>query len=285
MNRDIIPENQIIVALDTNIFRQLCYNTFNWVGTFEKMAKNGYHFCFTDVALAELINQHERGSICGKQWENCLNQTSRFISKELPVLPGKKHLFNMAGIQYKNDNNDFDSEFIKEYSQALWEYFLSESNSFYYNGVEYSIKAELNKAEEELEKERSKWIDLVDVFINDDKPFKFSPKSMDDETISSPALSIKLDLYYKYICDVSIRCKQSKDSYNPKAKKKKNDGIDFLLTHVLALPALLCTVDDKFYNTLKALDSYQTNWIYKPDELALSWLSKTVNKPEWSKNE
>lgn len=159
MSRFIIPEDEVVVTLDTGVIRNLCHDTPAWVEIFEDMAKHGYHFCLSDVLLAEIVNQFERGSITETQWQNCIRQVAQFVSKKLPFLPGKRQLFNMSGIREKDVHYDFDPEFEERYSQAIWTYLSSATDVgflknhavvFSANGQKYKCKLQFGDAEQAL---------------------------------------------------------------------------------------------------------------------------------------
>ncbi len=65
--RKTLPPELSVVALDTNVFRALCYEKSSWLATFERMAADGYAFCLADAALAEPTNQFARGSFTADQ--------------------------------------------------------------------------------------------------------------------------------------------------------------------------------------------------------------------------
>jgi len=65
MPRFFIDENRVIIALDTNVIRELCYNDPSWLPIFVEMSQNEYDFCFTDHLFAEFLIQLQRASIRG----------------------------------------------------------------------------------------------------------------------------------------------------------------------------------------------------------------------------
>ena len=98
MNRAIIPKSKIIISLDTNIIRNLCYKEHNWVDDFYEMSKENYFFCLPDYSLFEFINQFVKKSgktIPLKIFQKGIKQFARFISPDLPVLFGGKRLFQL----------------------------------------------------------------------------------------------------------------------------------------------------------------------------------------------
>jgi len=297
VSRSIIPEDEISVALDNLIIRNFSCDTPAWLDTFEEMANNKCHFSITDASLAELVNQFERGSVTEEEWAQIISHTSRFISKRLPVLPGKKQLFQMIGVHVCDAGNDFDPFFEAVYSQALWSYCSELRNSndlqekkfkFSYRGEEYGDDFCSGEIEEELMRERVCWVDAINQFSSNDKVSGNTVEILDAIKVgidfwssSTPPLFIRLNLVFQYLLHVIEDKSRSKQPYNPKAKSKKNDGIDFLLSFALAIPALLCTGDKKLIARVGRLSSYQKKWVLKPEELAEAWVSGTFLRPCW----
>lgn len=104
-------------------------------------------------------------------------------------------------------------------------------------------------------------------------------QEIDKVLISTPAFSIRADLLLGYLAQMSTRAAKEKEPYNPSSKKKRNDGLDFLIAHALIIPSRVCS-NDKL-NALKAVDSFQNDWIITPERLVELWKNKQLNKLEW----
>ena len=104
-------------------------------------------------------------------------------------------------------------------------------------------------------------------------------QEIDKVLISSPAFSIRADLLLGYLAQMSTRAAKEKEPYNPSSKKKRNDGLDFLIAHALMIPSRICS-NDKL-NSLKAVNSFQNDWIVTPERLVELWESKQLEKLEW----
>jgi hypothetical protein len=59
----------------------------------------------------------------------------------------------------------------------------------------------------------------------------------------------------------------TENKYNPYAKSHKGDALDFYNLKLLAVPAFLCTADQRLKNVVQAVESWQERWIVTPSEL------------------
>jgi hypothetical protein len=296
MARHFIAEERTIVALDTTVLRDLCYEEPPWLAALGEMSRHRYEFCLADNVVAEIVAQLERTSITDAQYQLAMARVATFVSRLLPVLPGK--FFLRCMIDALEDGEMFEPREVRVFSLASWD-LLSKSKSLadLQEGIEYNdgprsirVSAKDNLADMALQEERDHWIAHL-------KQYDFLPKgelpkhsddilakmreAIDDKVNVEPKLSVRLDLALRQMQRQVEARTRTKDPYNPEAHKKRNDGIDFTLTFALMLPALLCTSDGTYCTTLRQLPSFQTPWVYKPDELTAAWSTKTVVRPLW----
>lgn len=97
-----------------------------------------------------------------------------------------------------------------------------------------------------------------------------------------PDITIRAELLLKYLATIVARSAKTKEPYNPTSSKRKNDGIDFLFLLGLVLPARICSKDS--LKIIKGLDSFQSNWIQTPDEIAIQWRDDMLTKLSWPSN-
>jgi hypothetical protein len=163
--------------------------------------------------------------------------------------------------------------------------------TFFCKGKEYNACIDFENSEKLLKTERENWFNFIknyDSFPKNKIAFQKEVilngmKSALDDSFNGglPSLSIRLDILICYVVRRAEERNRLKRPYNPESKSKRNDGIDFLLTFAFILPALLCTCDKKISNSLKMLPSFQSRWIYRPEELASAWLNKQIVTPVW----
>lgn len=299
MNRLIIPEKETIITLDANIIRNLCYNKHNWVNDFHNMSNENYHFCLPDYALFEFVNQFIRNSISIDNYKNCIRQLSKFISPKMPILFGMKRLLQMTGVSKNVSETEFDPEYWRLYSKAIWEFVESADNltffddiklKFSVNNISYESKIEINKIEPSFQKEREEWIQFInnikrlsDYHLPNNKLEKIidMKESISKWLFGDSSYSERVDILAKYIYYYIQNQADLRFPYNPNSQKNKNDSIDFVISFFIILPSLICS-EDRFVVRFKNLNSYQSKWFYKPLELAEAWKNNSIIKPTFS---
>lgn len=298
MNRHIIPEKETIITLDANIVRNLCYKKYNWVNDFISMSNEDFNFCLSDYALFEFVNQFIRGSISIKEYINGINQLSKFISHKMPILFGMKRLIQMTGISKIVSVIEFDPEYWKTYSKAIWEFIKNADNlsyfeykklKFSFNDVLYESKLEINKIESIFQKKREDWVKLISSFnslsidqLKNKKTenIKYMKEIMSEWLFDDSSYSERVDILAKYLYYFIQNRADFSYPYNPNSQKNKNDGIDFMINFSNILPSLICS-EDRFVRIFQSLNSYQSKWFYKPLELAEAWKNNSIIKPNF----
>lgn len=98
--RQLIPDDEVIVILDTSPVRDLALSETqpSWVDTFAKMAKEGYSFCLADSTAAELLNQVRTGRTPLKAHKQMIDKICAFLNPDLRVLPSGVDLEGMIGL-------------------------------------------------------------------------------------------------------------------------------------------------------------------------------------------
>ena len=295
MKRLFIEESRTIVALDTTVIRELCYKEPDWLPVFIKMSNNQFDFCLSDHLIAEFINQLERKSITEDQYQKAIHNISTFISKRLPILPSNRELFGMCAIL---DEKSFSPKDTYRFYHLAWKLLCSSQNledlskgiEITMNGERQLFSLKKDTVDKLLDEERGRWIDFfnyLNIFpedtlkIDKDKIIDFMKESVDKVIGCTPPLSTRLDVVIRHKFRQVELMNRGRYPYDPESKKKRNDAIDFYMDFVFMLPALLCTSDKDYYNVIKEINSFQSRWIYKPDELSKAWRDGSVSTPSW----
>ncbi|QXH95742.1 hypothetical protein HU749_004970 [Pseudomonas ogarae] len=105
--------------------------------------------------------------------------------------------------------------------------------------------------------------------------------SFDEAFDRSLPETVGMHLEVRYHWQQFSRMQREKRRYDPRNKRNINDGVDYYLYGYLKLPALLITEDNDFFSRLMEIESYQKNWIYKPDGLAENWMKQTKPMPSF----
>lgn len=285
----LIPEDQVIVVLDTAPARGLAYSeeTPPWVETYAQMAEQGYSFSLADSTLAELLAQRCRGALSADECLRVLERLRRFLNPQLPVLLGKVDVGGMLGV----NEVPWDEHESRSLSLHAWELLKRCADP----------EVQQESTERVLQEERDDWVGLfngwqqildtinaedpedpIDVEILTTDILKQMESSQDDKWRSLvPPMSVRNHLSNRYVWRQFVRKQKSKGAYNPTSPSKRNDGIDADLYRYLVLPALIVTEDGGFFGGLADINSFQKNWFFRPQMLADEWLQGKCPNPIW----
>ncbi|MBD8148256.1 hypothetical protein IFT37_20105 [Pseudomonas fluorescens] len=101
-------------------------------------------------------------------------------------------------------------------------------------------------------------------------------ESADDKTVhETQGMHLEIRYHWRQFA----RMQKKKGAYNPSSRSKRNDGIDYDLLSYLKLPALLVTEDGGFVDKLSDINSFQKDWIYRPQKLADLWEANGNPRP------
>ena len=302
--RLIIPETEQIVALDTCVARELCYSEPPWVSTFEAMRQEGYHFCLSDILVTEILNQFETGQITPVEYGLAIQRLNRFVSLTLPILPRGEELYQMAGIGGLKESATGDPALPQAFWIAFWQWFKSLRNpgqmhstpiSFTYQGEPCSwsyesggpgttlqnVRNECISSLEDCVMQKSDCTEKCECPIARDQIIACLQAFVDRQAECSPPLSQRLDLFIKDLAERVVQRNRSKSPYNPKSRKRRNDGIDILLEPIFLLPCFGCTLDTKFIARFNSIDSFQKAWLVTPEELKEQWDAGCKPRTMW----
>ena len=283
MDYPFVPEGCVGIALDTNVFWLLKEEAEpSWYPAFLEMRAKGYLFSLADHTFAEVFNQFESGRLTAEEYERAVDRVGKLLNPEWPILPGKRKLVTSCGNPSKETEEAgkcFGLAHDRAYSQALWKH-LSQSRSKddLFKSFDYTVGGNTihcdpkpDAAARELELEREKWKNSF--------PGTESVTGLDQDVECQPPLTIRLEAAITYRKDCEKR--HSEGQYHPDSKNSHNDGIDYNMTWVFMKKMLLCTAEKKFTGKIRALTSFQSGWIYRPEEMAEAWKTGSIVKPTW----
>lgn len=296
--RLLVSDEQVVVVLDTAPARELAYadEPPAWVDTFSQMSRDGYSFSLADGAFAELLNRRANGGITGDQLQRIIERLSRFLSPNLPILPGKRDLRGMLQLK----GQAWDEEECQALSQGGWD------------ELRRCVDTEdlPRSLEEMLQQERDEWINNIiqwrkkitpllgqdnldggsdgeakrhrsDLNSKTEVVLGAMEKIQDVEDLIIPPMSVRNHLQNRYICRQIMRSLKHESPYNPESRGNRNDGIDADLYRFLILPAFVVTRDNGFLGGLASIDSFQTGWFFTPEDLAAKWVTGARPVPTW----
>ena len=300
--RSIIPESEQIVALDTKIGWELRNTEPAWLKTFVSMSQSGYHFCISDIFIAEFFNQLETGRLTPAEFMHAVKQMDRFISGMLPILPGKRQLYQITGIHNPEMPQAEKPGFTQADSIAKWNWMKSITDyaslstnptAFTYNGQALEHTFQQGVVNAELQLERDTWIALIESFDSEPKDTLYLQRDnrlakmrsdIDSDSHCVPPASTRYDLLLKFLLETAIQRNQSVGEFNHKKTKRLNDAIDSLLLLTFLLPGFVCTTDTPFVSRFDPIKSFQKEWFITPNQLATQWINGTNPRTIWPEN-
>ena len=274
----LIPTELTIVILDTNPVRNLAHSNEcpTWVKVFEDMSQNGYSFSLADGTFAELANQIKHNKISKKEAARMLRLVEMFLNPNLRIFPGKCDIIALLGATATRP--DWSVGQVRDLVRQCWE--------------KLKLGEELN-SNDLLDEERQNWFALFDKLqslVHSKGPLDEyeSPAltialthSVEKDTKLSPPLSVRSDLQIRLLWRQYVRSLRKNKAYNPQSPRKINDGIDFDLYNYFLLPAFVVTIDRGCLNGLTDIKSFQKQWFWQPEKLALSWQRGEYPRPTW----
>lgn len=284
--RNLIPDSQIIVVLDTSPVRNLAHvEAPEWVTTFAAMAKDGYSFSLADATVAELLTQVRSGRIPLEGYKKMTELLTTFLNPKFPILPGKIDLEAMINVNEVPHNLDE----ILYLSQEAWRQLLAPHEPTVALGA---------PLEELLDEERREWADLLKMWAVNSFTFGIDIAKSDSDDVAEfladlvgqslypdaeiePPMAVRMHLELRYRFRQMARSAQRKRAYDPEKQKNRNDGIDVDLYKYFILPALAVTEDGGFFNSLDSIRSFQREWFIRPEALAARWLAGERPQPVW----
>jgi hypothetical protein len=273
--------DECLVVFDTGPIRNLAHTAEmpTWVTTCRQMKEDSYRFSLADNACAELINQRVTGSIGNRDFERLISCLEIFLDPIMPVMLGGKDVLTVIGAKPRDEHEPDASDV----SRQSW------------IKLQRSRPEPASHAEIIIEEFRADWKSLfqrLDTLVENyrgvgelnehDHPLLDAVlASMSRAGSSSPPLSTRLDLSTRYVWRQFVRRRKPHGFYNINAKKKRNDGIDFTLYTYLALPALVVTTDRGLLEGIADIESFQTSWIYRIEDLVDMWLAGDRPQSTW----
>lgn len=286
--RKLIPEDQVIVVLDTVVARKLAYSheDTSWCETFSRMSSRGYSFSLADSTVAELVEQRYRASLSAKDCSEICRKLETFLNPDIPVLLGKVDLGGMLGL----NTDPWDADESRELSRAAWSAVTRCADS----------AAPLDSFNQELKDERNDWIAMYEGWqcvldhLNREAPDDpIDVNSLTESLLLTmessqakwgnliPPMSVRSHLSNRYHWRQFVRMQKEHEPYNPRANNKINDGIDADLYRYLILPAFIVSEDRGFFGGLADINSFQKKWFFRPHALADEWLQGRNPMPLW----
>jgi len=289
------------IALDTRIIRDFGFTRGDAAfAALREVRGFGHRFRLADHAAVELVAQLDEGRFEWNDWKNARVRAAEIIDRENPIIAGGWELFAALGLPVGDRTGQEQPVLRRDEAVALWERLLSARNPTEFRelwraiveGREMLLGFKRGAGGEMLEGLRDRWITSFDAIVqraalenpDQDTLVKVVAAGIDTQAgWENPLCSVRIDSMIRTYAHLAVRRMKEKEPYNPRNKKKRNDGIDFDMLQYHGVPMLVCVEDRDFTNAVSGGNSIQRAWMLTPRELAVACKNGTLpTLPDWS---
>ncbi|MGK5024221.1 hypothetical protein [Janthinobacterium sp. RB2R34] len=279
MSQTLFPAGASIAVLDTNVFRGMGHEEPEWLGAFEEISKHNFVFSISDLAFAEVGYQFTSGQIGLATFNKAIELAERFISVDVPLFPSKTDIMGMIGA--KDTIRKFDPAEVSSASKKAWSALKSLSTLSDDQKQQQAVIFQ-----EAIEEDRAHWINFFSkkaggLDLQSPGYLQRQFDQLDQAECSPPISSTRFDFKTRHFYRKCLHFQKQEEAYDPTHEKKKNDGLDDDLLHYLAVPAYVLTVDKGIIAAANDIESFQSNWIMKPEDFVAAWKAGNLPPLAW----
>ncbi len=270
------------LLLDTCVIRN-CLHQYAPIPDLEQLKnyKPKILVSIPDPALAELTSQLFNSQIVFKDWSLRIHQLDDVLDPDMPICPSGIELSSLSGLiegqpLYTNDS--------KIYYRAIWQSMenaqslndLRKGSIYKDSGGKFQrIEFDNLLIQKVMDEEREKFIRSIQQIKILLKESGTPPEKIEHLILSgmepregySSNSRDKLDAVLRTLAQIYEMSLKEKNAYNPAARKRRGDFIDWSLLFALALPAIICTADTKFVRRIRQKKSKQLRLVITVEEL------------------
>lgn len=271
------PPSPDRIVLDTSAIRSVIHQDPDALDVAELSRLRGNLLVsLADGAVAELAAALTQGRLDVVAWANRIEVFDAIIAQDLPFAPGGIELAALAGLR---DPAGLDLDEMRAYYRGVWTHFRS------IRTVNDITRAgplgRLNRTHVEgvLEGAANDWTGWVDGAragmaecaaqgnpVRDEEELRDLLRNSLRPDLSEQDLD-RLDVAVRVIARRTFQT-ASAHGYEPEGH---NDALDFDLLFGLALPAIVCTGDQRLINLARQTDAWDAWRVMSPQEL-IDWL-------------
>ncbi len=283
------------IILDTSIIRGLVQGESESINLVKELRTlRGQHYIsLADGAPVEILYWLERApDETIKRVKPALGELSRILDPEFPIAPGPLDLAEFTGlIRYSPGKSRSD---LKRFSKALWKHLRTiasredlKRDLRYRNSSDQEVIKRYKGTEGVLRPLQDTWIDSL--IAADAKRVGYEGLAEEHaeritqrnqkrlaELIHLPpsnGVRARLELLNQYMVE-RVRMVSAK-GYSPPKKTSSNPAVDAILLFYMVLPAIVCTADSRFVNSVRSLKPPDRLRVMLPAEL-LAWLREGI---------
>jgi hypothetical protein len=243
---------------------------------------DGFSIALADNAVVELALALYEGRLSWQHWIGRAPVIDNLLDKRSPIFPGDDEM------QILSFGSTKPSSSLPrcEHRRAIWQ-LLKSAKGFSdldagltfvgSDGNEYSITSSKKLATQLARAHRNKWDQLIasirsnitaSVHPTQEHIAELIFAKLCSGHLDDAMLRIRYDGYVKAVSRHESLALEKDQAYNPRSNKRKGDSFDIALLQALALPALICTLDNRLRNHVIESGSIQTTQLVTPIELS-----------------
>jgi hypothetical protein len=276
------------ILLDTSAVRKVIHGDADALDLARlKQLRGDNPVSLADSSIAELASALFDGRVKINDWTARVLLFDDVVDRDLPFAPGGSELSALAGLR---DAADLDLDGMQAHLQAAWQLFRSIttaadlSKKIEYttgNGQRFQISLDGLRTKGALDEAATGWKKWTDNARTSKAEIAESGDVPDEEELRemirndlhgdlSDASLDKLDVAIRVIAKRTAQLKSGKSGYTPKGY---NDALDFDLLYGLALPAVVCTGDERLVRLARSTTASESWRVMNAADL-LDWLAK-----------
>lgn len=293
------------LVLDANVVRYVVLGDIDPAPLFTYVRAGG-SVHIADGTIVELIAALHEQRLPWPKWTARRSEIARLVDHKAPIMLGGADLLDACGVKFQRPRTRFPRPLQRFLNRRSFELFMHARSlhdasrlevRFVEQGRPRVVIIDMTAASKQLETSYSDWIagfERLDVAAEKQGvalPGRGVPCELlqaqarslqgflDANVRSTPPASLRLDAQVRVHSLLHLRRLKTKEPYN--ARKNRHDALDFDLCRYLAMPAAICTADDRFRTKLRDAGTWQSRWVVTPDELADSDVRRELMHLRW----
>lgn len=251
-----------LVCLDTSIIKNILYDDGDIAKEFEKIKnEQKVRFRVAETTYAEILADLIDKSIPFEVWNSKIDLLNSFIDQDRPI---QEQGYNLSvSMKSFKIEKPFKTLYKREYWVKVWKHITTSKNIdsltttivYYHEHKPYQIRIKEDLIEPAFDDSRREWYKYYEDVkrLAKNETLKeiieiFSHEFEQDYNLE------KMGDFIHVLSNYTFKFKSDKN-FNPYSDKRRNDSIDFSFIQLLAMPAIFCTNDKKFYNFVQNTDA------------------------------
>jgi hypothetical protein len=269
------------IFLDDSVARGFGYDDGQKdIASLKAVRAKGHTLHLADVAVLELLTQIVERRFAWPDWIRARRALVRLLDPHDPAPAGGWQILDKVGIRLQQTLTEEEHQENRRRLRDGWKMLTKARRLAEINRVEgirargKSVVSRFHAAgaprvRDEIKSEWSDGLLTVESSLGPAPSFEDfvgqMAASFDRRMQSTPPVSVRLDALLRVNASFAFQRLRSKNPYNP--VKQANDGLDVDLLRYLAVPAIVCTKDERLQRVVAQAGSWQRRWVLLPAEL------------------